>query len=121
MPTRVAKGSQDVRRAARTEIKMRADRVARSLAQIQVTLRRTERKIEADARERIRKLRKEAKKQLAVVRSHEREARRILAGLSTAAEGSWGDIKRAADRAVTDALTVANSMRERFRRAIGAS
>jgi hypothetical protein len=111
--------SRDVRRAARTEIKTRADRVERSLAQIQVTLRRAERKIEADARERIRKLRKEAKKQLAAARSHEREARRILGRLSTAAEDSWGDIKKAADRAITDALAVAHSMRERFRRAIG--
>jgi hypothetical protein len=120
MPKTAAR-SRNGLRAVRTEMKTRADQVTRSLAQIQGTLRRTERKIEKDARERIRQLRKEAKKQATVVRGHQREAQRILQRLSIAGEESWGDMKRAAYRAIADARTVADSLRDRFRRAVGES
>jgi len=38
--------------------------------------------------------------------------------LTTAADGSWGDLKRAADHALSDARNVADSTIERFRRAV---
>jgi hypothetical protein len=96
-------------RAARVEIEKGVDGVARSVAEIQVALRRAERKIE---------LRKEAKAQLAVLRARRREATRTLRRLSTAAGGSWRDVKKAADRTLTDARAVAESVIERFRRAV---
>jgi hypothetical protein len=105
-------------RAARAEIERGVERAARSVAQIQVGLRRAERSIEADARRRIRQLRKEAKTQLTVVRARRREAARILGRLSTAAGGSWRDVKKAADRTLADARAVADSVIKRFRRAV---
>ena len=81
MPKARAKMSREVR-AARAEIQKGVDRVARSVAEIQVALRRAKRKIEADA------------------------------------GGSWRDVKNAADRTLTDARTVAESVIERFRRAV---
>jgi hypothetical protein len=105
-------------RAARAEIEKGVDRVARSVAEIRVALRRTERKIEADARDRIRALRKEAKAQLGVLRARRREVAHTLRRLSTAAGGSWRDVKKGADRTLTDARAVAESVIERFRRAV---
>jgi hypothetical protein len=105
-------------RAARAEIQKGVHRVARSVAEIQAALRRAERKVEADARERIRELRKDAKAQLVVLRARRREAARTLGRLSTAAGGSWRDVKKAADRTLTDARTVAESVIKRFRRAV---
>jgi hypothetical protein len=105
-------------RAARVEIEKGVDRVARSVAEIQVALRRAERKIEADARARIRDLRKEAKAQLAVLRARRREAARTLVRLSTAAGESWRDVKKTADRTLTDARGVAESVIQRFQRAV---
>jgi hypothetical protein len=92
--------------------------LTRSAKDIERSLHRAERKIEAEARDRVRKLRKEARAQLAVLRGHQREARRLLTRLSTAADGSWGDLKGAADRALSDARAVADSMIVRFRRAV---
>ena len=105
-------------RAARAEIARGVDRMARSVAEIRVVLGRTERKIEADARDRIRALRKEAKAQLAVLRARRREATRTLRRLSTAAGDSWRDVKKTADRTLTDARAAAESVIERFRRAV---
>jgi hypothetical protein len=105
-------------RAARAEIEKGVDHVARSVAQIQVALRRAERKIETDARDRVRELRREAKAQLAVLRTRRREVTHTLKRLSTAAGGSWRDVKKAADRTLADARTVAESVIERFRRAV---
>jgi hypothetical protein len=92
--------------------------MARSVAEIQGALRRAERHIEADARARVRELRKEAQAQLALLRGQRREATRMLRRLSTAAGDSWGDVKKAADRTLADARTLAESMIERFRRAV---
>jgi hypothetical protein len=105
-------------RAARIEIEKGVDRVARSVAEIRVALRRAERKIEADARDRIRALRREAKAQVAVLRARRREATHTLRRLSTAAGDSWRDVKKAGDRTLTDARAVAESVIRRFRRAV---
>jgi hypothetical protein len=102
----------------RVDVEKGVDQLARSVEKIHVSLRQAEQKIEADARNRIRKLRKDARKQLTVLRGHKREADRIVARLSTAGQESWGDLKRAAYRALADARTVADSMAERFRRAV---
>ena len=100
------------------DVKKGVDRLAQSVDGIQVSLRHAEQKIEADARNRIRQLRKDARKQLTVLRGHKREADRIVKRLSTASQDSWGDLKRAAYRALADARTVADAMAERFRRAV---
>jgi hypothetical protein len=105
-------------RAARVSIEKGVARVARSMADIQAALRRTERQIETDARDRIRALRKDARAQLAVLRTRRREATRTVQRLSTAAGGSWRDVKKAADRTASDARTVARSVIARFRRAV---
>lgn len=98
------------------DVEKRVDRLARSVADIEVALRRAERKIEADARERIQTLRRETNEQLAVLCSHQLKASRLLRLLSTTAERSWDDLQRAADRELTQARTVVDSMLERFRR-----
>ncbi len=109
-----ASGAQKVR----VDVEKGVAQLARSVEKIQVALRRAEQQIEADARNRVRTLRKDARHQLAVLRTHKREADRALARLSTAGQESWGDLKRAAYRALADARTVADSMAERFRRAV---
>jgi hypothetical protein len=88
------------------------------MTEIRGALRRVERQIEVDAGARIRALRKEAKGQLAVLRTRQREASRMLGRLSTAAGGSWRDVRRAADRTIRDASTVAASVIGRFQRAV---
>ena len=98
------------------DVEKRVDRLARSVADIEVALRRAERKIEADARERIQTLRRETNEQLAVLCSPQLKASRLLRLLSTTAERSWDDLQRAADRELTQARTVVDSMLERFRR-----
>jgi hypothetical protein len=105
-------------RVGRVDVEKRVERLARLVAEIEVALRRAEGEIEADARERIQMLRKEANEQLALLRGHQREASHLLWQLSTAPVGSWGDLEQAADRALSEARTVADSMLERFRRAV---
>jgi hypothetical protein len=105
-------------RAARVEIKKGVGHLVRSVGEIRIALRLTERKIEADARDRIRQLRKDAKTQLALLRTREREANHTLRRLSTAAGDSWRDVKKAADRTLADARGVADSVIKRFRRAV---
>jgi hypothetical protein len=98
----------------RVDVQKGVHQLARSVKHIQVSLRRAERKIEADARDRIGKLRHDARAQLAVFRGHLRDASRIVRRLSSAADDSWGDLKRAADRALRDGRKVADSMLKRF-------
>lgn len=117
MTKRRTKQSRDIR-TGRVDIQKGVHQLARSMKQIEGSLRRAERNIEADARKRVRKLRHEARAQLAVMRGHQREARRTLTRLSTAADGSWGELKAAAHRALTDARKVADSMIVRFRGAL---
>jgi hypothetical protein len=95
------------------------EQLARSIADIEVALRRAEGRIDADARERIQTLRSEASRQLMVMRGHQREASRLLRWLSTATVGSWDDVQRAADRELAEARTVAAAMIERLRGAPG--
>lgn len=103
------------RRVRRLDVEKRVERLARSVAEIEVALRGAEGKIEADARKRIHTLHNEARSQLVVLRGHQREATRLLWRLSTVAEGSWDDLIPAADRALTEARTVADSIVERLR------
>jgi chromosome segregation ATPase len=102
----------------RIDVEKRVDRLARSIAEIEVAIHRAEGNIEADARERIHALRNEARRQLAVLRGHQREASRLLWQLSTTAEGSWDDLKRATERKLTQPRAVVDSMLERFGRAV---
>ncbi len=118
MANRRTNGTARSARHIHVDVEKGVNQLARSVDRIQVSLRRTEQKIEADARKRIGKLRKDARKQLAVLRGHKRDADRILTRLSTAGQGSWGDLKRAAYRALADARTVADAMADRFRRAV---
>jgi len=103
------------RRVGRFDVEKRVERLVRSVAEIEVALRGAEGKIEADARKRIHTLHNEARSELVVLRGHQREATRLLWRLSTVAEGSWDDLMRAADRALTEARTVADSIIERLR------
>lgn len=102
-------------RARLVDVEERVERLARSVVDIEVALRRAEGRIEADALERIRMLRKEASEQLGVLRGHQREASRLLRRLATAGEAAWDDLECAADRALTAARAVADAMLERFR------
>jgi hypothetical protein len=105
-------------RVGRVDLEKRVERLARFVAEIEIALRRAEGEIEADARERIQTLRKEANEQLALLRGHQREASHLLWQLSIAPPGSWGDLEQAADRALSEARSVADSMLGRFRRAV---
>jgi hypothetical protein len=107
-------------KAAYSEIEKGVAHLARSIEEIRVGLRQTERRIEADARKRVRELRKEARTQLAVLQSRQREASHRLGRLAVAAGGSWREIKQAADAALADARKVAASVLTRFRRALRA-
>jgi hypothetical protein len=100
------------------EVRRGVDELARSVTEIEIALRAAERTIEADARDRIRRLRDEARGQLALLRSYEREAIRIVTRLSAAANGSWGDLDAGANRALKDARKVADAMIKRFRRIV---
>ena len=105
-------------RAAYREIRKGLDHLARSIKEIRIGLRKTERRIEADARRRIRALRAEVRTQLAELQSRQREAVRRLRRLAVAAGGSWQDIKQAADSALADTRTVAQSVATRFQEAL---
>jgi hypothetical protein len=117
MVKRSAPMSQEAR-AAHREIRKGLDRLARSIKEIRIGLRKTERRIEADARRRIRALRAEARAQLAVLQSRQGEVARRLRRLADAAGGSWQEIKQAADGALANARTVAQSVATRFQEAL---
>ena len=70
MPKRRTESSR-AGRVGGVAVRKRVDRLARSVAEIEVALRRAEAKIVADAWERIHTLRKEAMEQLAVLRGHQ--------------------------------------------------
>ena len=102
--------------AQRIDLRNGVDRLARAIKQIEISLQRVEQEIRTDARDRIRQLRTEAREQLLVLRGYEREAMRILIRLSRAPKGSWGDLERAADRALKEACKIADSIIARCRR-----
>ena len=91
--------------------------MARSIEQVELSLRRAEQKIEADARAEIRQLRTGAREQLLVLRAVEHEVMRILMRLSSSvANDSWADLERTGDRALKLAGDIADSIIERCRR-----
>jgi len=115
---RRAKMSPEVK-AAYAEVEAGVRSLGRSIAEIRQGLKKTERKIEAEARARIRALREEARGQLKALQSREREVSRTLTNLASAAEGSWVQVKETADSVLGDARALAASVVERFRRALG--
>lgn len=103
--------------AQRIDLRDRVEQLAQSIAQIEVSVRRAEQRIEGDARDRIRQLRTEAREQLLVLRAYEREALRILVRLSdSVAIGSCADLERTADRALQVARDIADAIIQRCRR-----
>jgi hypothetical protein len=107
--------------AQRIDLQNGVEQLAQSIKEIEISLRRAEQKMEADARDRIRQLRTGAREQLLVLRGHEREAMGILMRLSGAPNGSWADLEwadleRTADRALKDAGEIADCIIERCRR-----
>ena len=106
-------------RAMYGEIQRGVRQLETSIGEIQRGLRKAEHKLEADARARIRELRKHARTHLAVLKSKQREAAGTLKRVSTAAGGSWADIKRTVDSVLVDARGTATAAVKRFRRALG--
>ena len=105
---------------AYTQVQSGVKGLGKSIAEIQQSLRKAERKIEADARARIQSLRQDARKQLASLKSRRNDVTRTLKQLAAAAGGSWQDIKESADTALAEARATAASVIERFRSALGA-
>jgi cell division septum initiation protein DivIVA len=92
--------------------------LGKSITEIQQRLRQAEQRIETDARSRIRALRREASTQLRALQARQREVARILRNLAAAAEGSWGEIKQAADVMLAEARNTAAAIIERVRLAL---
>lgn len=92
--------------------------LGKSITELQQTLRQAERRIEADARSRILALRREATTQLRALQTRQRELTRVLRNLTAAAEGSWGEIKQAADVMLAEARHTASAIIERVRAAL---
>jgi hypothetical protein len=110
-----------VSRAARDgalDLEKDVGELCRAIAEIEIALRRAETEIEADARDQIRMLREDSKEQLGRLYGHYLEAKRLVAQLATAREGSSDDMQRAARRAVREARRIADAMIARCRRAI---
>jgi len=100
------------------EIKRGVAHLEKSIAEIQQGLRDAERQVEADARARIRALRRDARKQLTALRSRHREVARILDKVSSAAEGSWRQVKKSADSILADAVNRATAVVKGLKRAL---
>ena len=107
-------------KAAYGEIKKGLDHLGRSVTQAERHLARAERQIEADAKARIRQLRRDGKAQLALLRARRRDANRMLGHLSAAAGDSWREVKKAADRTLSDGRSLAKVMIKRFSQALRA-
>ena len=106
------------KRIAYGEIKRGAKHLEKSIGEIQKGLRDAERQIEADARARIRKLQRDARRQLTALKGRHREIARILDRVSSAAEGSWRQVKKSADALLADAVNTAASMVKRVKKAL---
>ena len=106
-------------RAAYVEIQQGIKHLEKSIGEIQRGLLKGEQKIEADARARIRELRKDARTHMSVLKSKQREAAAALKRVSTAASGSWEEIKRTVDSLLVDARATATAVVTRFRSAFG--
>lgn len=94
---RVQKAMSREARAACTAIQQGIKHLEQSIGEIERDLGKAEQKIEADARGRIRQLRKDAHTHVSVLKSKQREAATALKHVSTAASGSWEDIKHTVD------------------------
>lgn len=117
----MAKSQQNLSPAARAafrRVQKGVDALGTSIATIETNLRETERKIEAEARERIRRLRSDVRKQRAVIEDRRRQAERTLKRLSVAAGGSWRDVRKVADKTLGDARRVTKAVVRRFRKAL---
>jgi hypothetical protein len=106
------------RQVAYGEIKRGVKDLEKSIVAIQKGLRVAERQIEADARARIRALREEARVQLAALKGRHREVARTLGKVSAAAEGSWQQVKQAADAILAETVNSAASVVERLKKAL---
>jgi len=106
-------------RATYAAIQQGVKHLEKSIGEIQKGLIKAEHKIEADARVRIRELRKDASTQLGVLKSKQREAASALKRVSSAASGSWEDIKGSVDSVLADIKATATSVVDRFRSALG--
>jgi len=106
-------------RATYAEIQQGVGHLETSIGEIQRGLRKAEQKIEADARARIRELRRDARTHLSVLKSKQREAANALKRVSTAASGSWGEVKRTVDSVLADARATATAVVNRFRGVFG--
>jgi len=105
-------------RLAYTQVASGLRGLGQSIAELQQTLRHAERRIEADARTRILALRREATVQLRALQIRQRDLARVLRNLTAAAEGSWGEIKQAADVILAGAGHTARAIVERVRLAL---
>ena len=106
------------KRAARNQIQLGVKRLERAIAEIQKGLRKAERTIESDARARVRALRRDARAQLTALKGRHRDVARILGKVSSAAEGSWQQVKQSADSILADAVNSAASLVERLKKAL---
>jgi len=106
-------------RALYAEIERGVKHLEKSIGEIQRGLRAAEQKLEADARARIRALRKDARTQVSVLKSKRREAATVLKRVSSAASGSWDDVKRSVDSVLADTRATAIAVVDRFRSAFG--
>jgi len=105
-------------RVGRLDAEKRVQQLVRSFAKIEITLRRVEGEIEADARERIRELHAEARQHLAVLHAHQKEASRLLRHLATAATDASDEPQKAVHRRLAEAQAVADGLVARFRAAL---
>jgi hypothetical protein len=106
-------------KAAYAQVESGVRSLGKSIDEIQRGLRKAERRIEADARARIRLLRKEARAQMATLQEKRNAVTKRLRSLGSAAEGSWRDVKESADVMLAEGKSVAASVMERFRNALG--
>jgi hypothetical protein len=115
-PARTASSRE--KRVATGEIRRGVRQLEKSIGQIQRGLRAAERQIEADARARIHKLRTDARAQITALRGRNREVARILDKVSSAAEGSWQQVKRSADVVLAEGVNRAAAIVKRLKQAL---
>jgi hypothetical protein len=111
-------GSTQNAQAAQGQLAMAVREIEKAMGDIQRGLARAERRIEADARQRIRSLKKEGRAQMRALEGKRRDATRLLSRLSAAAGGSWDDVTHMVQATVTDARNTAVAVVDRFRGAL---
>jgi hypothetical protein len=118
--SKVQKALSREARSAYGEIQSGVQGLQKAIVEIRKGANRAEKKIEADARRQISELRKEARIHLGKLERAQRDAKRRLGKLATAADESWVEIKDAANAALKDATKTADFVIRRIRKAIGA-